>query len=55
MKKVYTTPEMTDLGEIMDLTKGVGGWGLHDFLRLSLWGDNDPDTHPFSSDPLSAS
>ncbi len=48
MKKVYNAPEMTDLGEVMDLTKGVGKLGWHDWWRVDLIFDDDPTTHPFA-------
>jgi len=49
MKKEYSAPEMTNLGEVMKLTKGVGGLGWKDFFRLDLFCDDDPATHPFAN------
>ncbi|MBI9098778.1 MAG: lasso peptide [Spirochaetaceae bacterium] len=55
MKKEYSTPEMTNLGEVMELTKGTGGFGWNDFLRLDLFCDDDSATHPFAQNPLATS
>jgi len=50
MKKVYKKPEISRLGNVMDLTKGNDGFGLQDFFRAILRGDLEEGDHLFGRD-----